>query len=126
MPRTEAKAGTTAPPFHPNCRCVIVPYFGDDDDTRAMREPVTGKSKSIENMTFKEWKEKYIKPAPLNSIRTPMIKCQKKWQMNFSTAIHHSLQEACMAMVLHMLHLHTERSLGSMRQAMGHGRMAVL
>ena len=59
MPRTEAKEGITAPPFHPNCRCVIVPYFGDDEDARAMRDPITGKSKIIENMTFKEWKEKY-------------------------------------------------------------------
>ena len=59
MPRSEAKAGTTAPPFHPNCRCVIVPYFGDNEEARAMRDPVTGKSKIIENMTFKEWKEKY-------------------------------------------------------------------
>lgn len=59
MPRTEAKEGMTAPPFHPNCRCAIVPYFGDGEDTRAMRDPVTGKSKIIENMTFKEWKEKY-------------------------------------------------------------------
>ncbi len=61
MPRSEAKAGTTAPPFHPNCRCVIVPYFGDEEETgkRVMRDPETGKSKIVENMTFKEWKEKY-------------------------------------------------------------------
>ena len=60
MPRSEAKAGTTAPPFHPNCRCVIVPYDEEfRDEYRIMRDPVTGKSKIIENMTFKEWKEKY-------------------------------------------------------------------
>lgn len=61
MPRSEAKAGTTAPPFHPNCRCVIVPYFGDEEETgkRVMRDAETGKSKIVENMTFKEWKEKY-------------------------------------------------------------------
>ena len=61
MPRSEAKAGTTAPPFHPNCRCVIVPYDEEfRDEYRIMRDPVTGKSKIIENMTFKEWKEKYV------------------------------------------------------------------
>ena len=60
MPRTEAKEGITAPPFHPNCRCVIVPYDEEfRDEYRIMRDPVTGKSKMIENMTFKEWKEKY-------------------------------------------------------------------
>ena len=60
MPRGEAKAGTTAPPFHPNCRCNLVPYDEEfRDKNRIMRDPVTGKSKTIENMTFKEWKEKY-------------------------------------------------------------------
>ncbi len=61
MPRSDAKAGTTAPPFHPNCRCVIVPYFGDDEegDARAMRDPETGKTVTAPPMTFKEWKEKY-------------------------------------------------------------------
>ena len=66
MPRTEAHAGTTAPPFHPNCRCVIVPYFDDDEGgVRVMRDPETGKSKIVEDMTFNEWKEKYgSKKAP--------------------------------------------------------------
>ena len=59
MPRSEAKAGTTAPPFHPNCRCVIVPYFGDNEDARATRNPETGKTETAPAMTFKEWKEKY-------------------------------------------------------------------
>ena len=59
MPRTEAKEGITAPPFHPNCRCVIVPYFGDNEDARAMRDPETGKTETAPAMTFKEWKEKY-------------------------------------------------------------------
>ena len=64
MSRAEAHAGTTAPPFHPNCRCVIVPYFGDEEETgkRVMRDPETGKSKIVENMAFKEWKEKYGAP----------------------------------------------------------------
>ncbi len=61
MPRSEVHAGTTAPPFHPNCRCVIVPYYGDEfrDGYRIMRDPETGKSKIVENMTFQEWKERY-------------------------------------------------------------------
>ena len=62
MPRTEAKEGTTAPPFHPNCRCVIVPYFGDNEEARATRNPETGKTETASAMTFKEWKEKYLIP----------------------------------------------------------------
>ena len=72
MPRSEAHAGTTAPPFHPNCRCVIVPYYGDEfrDGYRIMRDPETGKSKIVENMTFKEWKEKYGGGAKAHSGHT--------------------------------------------------------
>ena len=46
MPRSEAHAGTTAPPFHPNCRCVIVPHFGDEEETgkRVMRDAETVKA----------------------------------------------------------------------------------
>ena len=70
MPRSEAHAGTTAPPFHPNCRCVIVPYYGDEfrDEYRIMRDPETGKSKIVENMTFKEWKERYGSDGRLEDI----------------------------------------------------------
>lgn len=57
--------GTTAPPFHANCRCVLVPYFDDEiqktiDEKlgRAARDPKTGKTIRIKNMSYKEWQEK--------------------------------------------------------------------
>ncbi|MDO5714826.1 MAG: minor capsid protein, partial [Tissierellia bacterium] len=55
--------GTTAPPFHPNCRTVIIPHFGDDiekrlDTTRMARDPKTGKSGRVENMDYKKWVKK--------------------------------------------------------------------
>lgn len=61
--RKDYQVGVTAPPFHPNCRTVTVPWFPDDvEDTgeRAAR----GKDGKVgyvpQNMTYKEWYNKYI------------------------------------------------------------------
>ncbi len=55
------KIGITAPPFHPNCRSDTIPYYDDmEDETRMMRNSVTGKSERIENLSYKEWYEKYV------------------------------------------------------------------
>lgn len=60
--RKDYQVGVTAPPFHPNCRTVTVPWFPDDVDTgeRAAR----GKNGKVgyvpQNMTYKEWYNKYV------------------------------------------------------------------
>lgn len=62
MKRTEARAGSTAPPFHPNCRCCIVPYDAElsTGGRRTARDPETGKSIVIDDMTYKDWKAVYV------------------------------------------------------------------
>lgn len=57
--------GITAPPFHVYCRSTTVPYYNDDiqaeiENTRMARDPETGKSVRVENLTYKEWYEKYV------------------------------------------------------------------
>lgn len=56
--------GENMPPFHCFCRCTDVPYYDDDDlsdETRVARDPVTGETVEVPaDMTYKEWKEKYI------------------------------------------------------------------
>lgn len=53
-------AGITAPPFHPWCRSVTVPYFDDNYGSRIARG-ADGKTYHIPaDMTYKEWKEKYV------------------------------------------------------------------
>ncbi len=55
-------AGVNAPPFHPRCRGTTIPYFDDEfteDEKRATRGQ-DGKTKYVDNMTFEEWKEKYV------------------------------------------------------------------
>lgn len=56
--------GVNAPPFHPYCRCTTVPYFNDEfteDEMRAARDPKTGKTVYVKDMTYNEWKERFIK-----------------------------------------------------------------
>ena len=62
MKRTEAKAGSTAPPFHPNCRCIIVPYddFLSGDGQRTARDPENGKTVAIPDISYKDWKAVYV------------------------------------------------------------------
>ena len=59
---SEYKVGITAPPFHVRCRTTTVPYFDDflEDETRAMRNPITGKAEIVKKMDYKEWHNKYI------------------------------------------------------------------
>lgn len=60
-PISEEKIGINAPPFHCNCRCCTSPNIeGFEPTTRMMRNPETGKSEYIKNMSFKEWREKYL------------------------------------------------------------------
>ncbi|NYV67268.1 minor capsid protein [Bacillus sp. Gen3] len=56
----EYEVGVTAPPFHPYCRTTTVPYFEDDFGERAARN-AEGKVIYIpSNITFKEWKKKFV------------------------------------------------------------------
>lgn len=59
--------GITANPFHPNCRTTTIPCFDDDLERRLdnsvgrmARDPETGKSIRVENLTYKEWYNKYV------------------------------------------------------------------
>ena len=57
--------GVTAPPYHVYCRSTTVPYYNDDiqaeiENTRMARDPETGKSFRVENLTYNEWYNKYV------------------------------------------------------------------
>lgn len=43
-PFTAMQAGENAPPFHPNCRCTILPVVGEDKQLAKKAEPVQGKA----------------------------------------------------------------------------------
>ena len=56
--------GSTAPPFHPWCRCATCPYFADMEGLgeRFARDVETGERYKVPgDMTYKQWKEQYVK-----------------------------------------------------------------
>ena len=65
--------GVNMPPFHPLCRCTDVPYYDDtptEDLTRVARDPETGKTYEVPaDMTWKEWKKKYVNKQEENQKR---------------------------------------------------------
>lgn len=63
FPKSEAKTGVNIPPFHPWCRCTTVPYFDDEftaDEQRAARDKNGNTYYVPGNMTYEEWKRKYV------------------------------------------------------------------
>lgn len=61
------RIGITAPPFHLNCRSDTVPYFGDEFEKeidqgigRMARDPESGKSGKVEDLSYKKWYKKYV------------------------------------------------------------------
>ena len=58
---SEWEIGTTAPPFHVNCRSTTVPYFDDNIGERAARGE-DGKTYYVpSDMTYKEWEKSFVK-----------------------------------------------------------------
>ena len=55
---SEFKPGTTAPPFHPWCRCCTAPYFDDMDGVgeRYARDVLTGERYKLpKDTTYEQW-----------------------------------------------------------------------
>lgn len=63
---SEARVGENYPPKHGNCRCTVVAVFEGIDfrgKKRAMRDPVTGKTKLVNWVTYDEWLKRYVNNA---------------------------------------------------------------
>lgn len=80
--------GVTAPPYHVYCRSTTVPYYDDDiqaeiENSRMARDPETGKSIRVENLTYKEWYKKYVDGETENYNNT-----QKKESINLFNSIY--------------------------------------
>lgn len=71
------RAGETAPPFHPWCRCCTAPYFADMAGVgeRWRRNPDTGEGELIPADTpFEDWKKKFVKPSKPKTPKKPATK----------------------------------------------------
>ncbi|MGO3651881.1 polymorphic toxin type 50 domain-containing protein [Vagococcus sp.] len=54
---------------HPNCRCTTVPSVNFPGLKRWSRDPITGKGKLVDDMSFNEWRDKYTNPVMLKKVR---------------------------------------------------------
>lgn len=54
----DREVGTNFPPLHPNCRSKTRAYLGEEAEKRLKRRarnPITGKTEIIDNISYKEW-----------------------------------------------------------------------
>lgn len=73
------EVGVNYPPLHPNCRSTTRGYLGEEVERqlkRRSRNPITGETEHIDNMSYKDWAEKngLIKPKTLKSNETHLKK----------------------------------------------------
>ena len=80
FPFKDKLVGANHPPFHPNCRTVTIPCYDDDIERRLdeksgrlARDPETGKSKSVENLSYEDWYKKYVEKLPNNNQNNGVI-----------------------------------------------------
>lgn len=83
--------GVTVPPYHVYCRSTTVPYYNDDiqaeiENTRMARDPETGKSIRVENLTYKEWYNKYVEKLPNNNQGSDMPNEPKEPRLKYTEA----------------------------------------
>lgn len=64
------EVGTTAPPFHPNCRSTTVPHFDDEfteGEMRAARDEKTGKTTYVPaSMNYSQWEKQFVKSESIS------------------------------------------------------------
>ena len=59
----DMETGVNYPPLHPNCRSTTRGYLGEEDEKtlkRRARNPVTGKTEIIDNISYSEWKKQHV------------------------------------------------------------------
>lgn len=59
---SERVEGINYPPLHPNCRSTTRGYLGKEEEKalqRRARNPITGKTETVDNMSYSEWIKQY-------------------------------------------------------------------
>jgi len=59
---SEREEGVNYPPLHPNCRSKTRAYLGKEEEKnlqRRARNPITGKTELIDNISYKDWIKQY-------------------------------------------------------------------
>lgn len=77
----DREVGVNYPPLHPNCRSTTRGYLGEEAEKqlkRRARNPLTGKSELIDNMSYKEWLDKNVKDYGQETIDKSYKKVKNK------------------------------------------------
>lgn len=84
----KAVVGENCPPMHPYCRSFGKPIIEADGlarmNKRRARNPETGKNEIIDNMSYKEWRAKYVDNNPKALVNEKMIKNKSADQKQYS------------------------------------------
>ena len=59
---SEKKVGENYPPMHPNCRSTVRAFIDEETEAnmvRRARNPLTGKTETVGNMNYQQWKERH-------------------------------------------------------------------
>lgn len=78
IPLKEREIGKNFPPLHPNCRSKTRAYMGEEIEKTLKRragDPITGKTKVIDNISYKEWAKKN---GLTNSVKSSKINERSK------------------------------------------------
>lgn len=62
IPLKERQVGVNFPPLHPNCRSKTRAYMGEEIEAtlkRRARNPVTGKTEIVDNISYEEWAKQH-------------------------------------------------------------------
>ena len=70
---SEYEPGVTAPPFHCWCRSVTAPYFEDNYGGERAARDADGQTYYVpDDLTYEQWKNKFVKSKGIDDIRTPI------------------------------------------------------
>lgn len=78
--REKAVVGETYPPFHVGCRgttAAYIPSMREFESERAARDPVTGKTVYVKDMTYEEWRKRIDKTVSNGIIKSSDIEIGK-------------------------------------------------
>ena len=81
FPTKDGQIGLNMSPLHPHCRCTTIPYFDDEftaGTERAARNEAGEAYYVPADMTYKQWKERYVDRRAVNNPEFLSIKNQEK------------------------------------------------
>lgn len=93
----DLQIGVNAPPFHPRCRSVIVPYYDDFGIGERAARDENGKTYYVPvDMKYKEWKESFVVPKEeLNFVKKEVLEKVYKVLTSVDVGKYQELSNLC-------------------------------